>query len=391
MKILLLDMDGTLLTPYGYHLALQETVAITGRVLGYENVQLTPLDITAFEAVGVISEWDSAAICAAIMLENLFLQNPHSNLPICFPSKYPPIHNIPHPKFQGFAHLLADTSLQHLNPLQRARRLLLDKASDRTPEQNQALVNILGTARQMDGSLTHRIFQELVLGSETFESTYNLPPVLHIDSYLLAYDRPNISVEMREILRAWLHEEDHQAVIFTGRPSRSPTRLWSSPEAELGAQCVGIETLSIAGWGGITWLSTRLSCDPLTLLKPAPAHALLGLRLALGDVLETSLEKTAAFVLDSPDDGSWEALQDAEVFVFEDAAAGITSVLQVQNILQDVGIHISVYPIGISDKVSKQDALEEVGATVFDDFSEALALCLNPDGFSSTGYLSGSN
>ena len=139
MKILLLDMDGTLLTPSGYHFALQETVAITGRVLGYENVQLTPLDITTFEASGVISEWDSAAICAAVMQENLFLKRPLYTLPTSLPPQLPPIHNIPHPQFQSFAHLLADVSLQHLNPLQRARRLLLDKANDRTPEQNQAL------------------------------------------------------------------------------------------------------------------------------------------------------------------------------------------------------------------------------------------------------------
>ena len=203
------------------------------------------------------------------------------------------------------------------------------------------------------------------MGSETFENTYNVPPVLHVESYLLTYDRPNISDEMSEILRAWLKEEDHQAVIFTGRPSHSPAKLGSSPEAELGAKCLGLETLPIAGWGGIIWLSTRLDCDPLTLLKPAPAHALLGMRLALGDPLETALEKTAAFVLDSPDDGSWETLQDAKVFVFEDAAAGITSVLRAQHIFQEAGIHISVFPIGVTDKVSKRETLEEVGCNCF--------------------------
>jgi len=379
MKILLLDMDGTLLTPRGYHLALQETVAITGRALGYANVQLTPIDITAFEVAGVVSEWDSAAICAAIMLEQLFLKNPYYTLHPTLPSQFPPSHNNPPPNFRAFAHLLANAALQHLHPLTRSQRLFLNKANSRTPEQNQALVNILRTARQVEGSFTHRVFQELVLGSETFERTYNMPSVLHVESYLFTYDHPNITVDTRNALQAWLQEENHQAVIFTSRPSRSPAKLRSVPEAEIGAKCVGMETLPIAGWGGILWLSTRRDCDPLTLLKPAPVHALVGLRLALDDPLETALEKAAAFVFDGPDDRSWETLQGAQVYVFEDTTAGVNSLIQAQHILQDAGIHISVFPIGVTDKISKREALEGVGATVFDDFSEALALCLNLD------------
>lgn len=383
MIILLLDMDGTLLMPRGYHLALQETVAFTGRALGYANVQLTPIDITAFESAGVISEWDSAAICAAIMLDNLFLKNLNYNLPVALPSQFPPSHNNPPPNFRAFVHLLDNAALHHLHPLERARRLFLNMANDRTPDQIQALLNILDTARQMDGSFTHRVFQELVLGSETFERTYNMPTVFNVESYLLTFDRPNITVETRNSLQAWLQEENYHAVIFTGRPSRSPGKMWSVPEAELGAQCVGLETLPIAGWGGILWLSAQCDCDPLTLLKPAPIHALVGLRLALGDPLETALEKAAAFVFDGSVDRSWETLQGSQVFVVEDTTAGVKSLLHAQHILQDMGIHISVFPIGVTDNVSKRDALEGVGATVFDDFSAALALCLNPDQFSS--------
>ena len=236
----------------------------------------------------------------------------------------------------------------------------------------------------MEGSFTHRIFQEFVLGSETFKSTYHLPSVLQVKSYLLIYDRPNISLETRSILQVWLEKENHHAVIFTGRPSYSPSKLISAPEAELGAQCVGMESLPIAGWGGILWLSTRLNCDPQTLLKPAPGHALLGLQLALGDPLETALEKTAKFLNGSQVDRSWEALQNAEIFVFEDAVSGINSLAQARDILQELGIHISITPIGISDKVSKQEVLEGVGATVFDNFSEALVFYLNPDRTSPT-------
>ena len=70
MEFFLQDMDDTLLTPRTYHFSLKEKVIITGRALGYAYVQLKPMDITAFEGTGGTSEWDSAAICSAIMLEN---------------------------------------------------------------------------------------------------------------------------------------------------------------------------------------------------------------------------------------------------------------------------------------------------------------------------------
>jgi len=379
MKILLLDMDGTLLAPHGYHFSLQETVAITGQQLGYADVHLTHMDITAFETAGVSSEWDSAAICAAILLENVMLENPKFTPPPSLSLQFPTSHSNPPPKFRSFANLLADAALQHLPPLLRAKRLLLNKAKERTSKQNQALINILETARQMEGSFTHRIFQELVLGSEKFERTYNLPPMLNVESYLLTHDRSNFNLETRNNLKTWLQNENHHAIIYTGRPSRSPAKKWSVPEAELGAQCVGLEALPIAGWGGILWLSAQRDCDPLMLLKPAPTHALIGLQLAIGESLETALTKAAEIVFEHSVDRSWESLQGALVYVFEDTAPGITSLFHAQQILLDVGIHISVFPIGVTDKDSKRRALETVGASVFEDFSEAFAHSLSLD------------
>ena len=154
MKILLLDMDGTLLTPNGYHLALQETVTITGRVLGYENVHLTTPDITAFEAAGVISEWDSTAICAAMLLDSLFQEDPNGSLPPSLPSEFRPLHNIPHPNFRAFAEDLGSPELGYLDPLARAQQLLMDKANARTPEQNKALSKYTGN-RTSDGRVLH--------------------------------------------------------------------------------------------------------------------------------------------------------------------------------------------------------------------------------------------
>ena len=96
MKILLFDMDGVLLESGGYHHAFQETVNLVGRLLGYQRVKLTPQDIAAFEAAGVFSEWDSSAMCAALLLENLWAEHPALTLP---PTPTPPV--LPEHKLRG--------------------------------------------------------------------------------------------------------------------------------------------------------------------------------------------------------------------------------------------------------------------------------------------------
>ena len=45
MKILLFDMDGVLLEPNGYHLALKETVRLVSRSMGFEDFLLSDQDI----------------------------------------------------------------------------------------------------------------------------------------------------------------------------------------------------------------------------------------------------------------------------------------------------------------------------------------------------------
>jgi hypothetical protein len=372
MRILLFDMDGVLLEPWGYHRALRETVALVGRALGYEALKLTPEDIAAFEAAGVTSEWNSAAICAALLLENLWDVYPALALPPTPSLPAQPQHDIPPPNFQAFAHSLSQTHIQGLPPLERAEHLLLSQANARTDEQNRAIQNILRNARQIDGSLTHRIFQELVLGSRGFAETYGLPPSLDAGSYLLRYDRATLSEGARAKLLAWLQNANHRGAIFTNRPSRSPSGQSDAPEAEIGARGVGLETLPIAGLGGLSWLGARRGCDVQSLTKPSPVHTLAALRLTLGDSLEDALEAAAALALDGQVDDTWGALRGAQVYVFEDTVPGLESIRTASDLLAEIGTPIQVRLFGITDNASKRRALEEVGATVVPKLAEAL-------------------
>jgi hypothetical protein len=375
MKILLFDMDGVLLESGGYHHAFQATVNLVGRLLGYQRVKLTPQDIAAFEAAGVFSEWDSSAICAALLLENLWTEHPALTLP---PTPSTPVlsaHDRSSPDFQAFAHTLTQPHLRELRPLKRAERLLLDNSrssGSRTPGQRRAIQTILHNARQINGSLTHRIFQELVLGSPVFTETYGLPPCLDTESYLRHYDRPRLPNEVRTKLLQWLRHADHRGVIFTSRPSRAPDGGSGTPEAELGAQGLGLDALPILGLGGLTWLSARRERDAEFFLKPSPVHSLAALRLAVGDGLVDALEAAAALNLDGQADSTWQALRGAEVYAFEDGVAGLESVRAAQGTLAQIEVPIRVHLFGIADNLPKRQALEAVGATVVPSIAAAL-------------------
>jgi hypothetical protein len=68
LEILLFDMDGVLLKADGYHQALESSVKIIGQNIGIEYPGLSRDHILKFEAAGVTHEWESLAICTAILL-----------------------------------------------------------------------------------------------------------------------------------------------------------------------------------------------------------------------------------------------------------------------------------------------------------------------------------
>ena len=114
LKILLFDMDDVLLEAHGYHRALQDTVSFIAISLGYENVYLTPDDITTFEAAGVTSEWDSSAICACLLLKEAWSIDPGLELPTLIPQAPVALLDIEAPDFNSFADSMHDARMKSL-------------------------------------------------------------------------------------------------------------------------------------------------------------------------------------------------------------------------------------------------------------------------------------
>lgn len=371
MRLLLLDMDNVLLEPGGYRRALQYTVAEAGRALGYRGPLLTPEEIEEIEACGVTSEWEMSAICTAVMMEG----NRQQGREIVLPRGLPPSEDLPQaaepPGFLAFFRRLAE-----LNPaqsaLERAGQLLMDGHLAAEAGGGERTIDLLMAART-PAAVTFRTIQELVLGSDIYAETYGREPILAAPSYLDRFDRSNLSAQLAVELRDWLAGQDRQAVIFTNRPNRPPPGYADTPEAELGANLVGLEGLPLVGSGDMGWLADRLGRKQYAFLKPSPVHALTALQLALGQPKEEAILAAHSLAEGSDTSASvWEELNGAQVTVFEDSRRGMDSAMAARELLAENEVRIDLELAGVASNSAKVDELQGVGAAVYSSIEQAL-------------------
>lgn len=76
--------------------------------------------------------------------------------------------------------------------------------------------------------------------------------------------------------------------------------------------------------------------------------------------------------MDDEIDGTWGALDQAQVYIFEDTVRGLTSLQVGRDLLHQKNIDLQVSAFGITANPSKRTALESAGATVYPTLSEAL-------------------
>ncbi len=368
MQILIFDMDGVLLEPNGYHRALQETVRLTSLSLGFEAFTLLPEHIARFESIGISNEWHSSAFCMALMVIELLKQG----LQFDPGTELDPPNFAPRPlKLQMESAL----SLIDRQPIERPAIKRAVKAIDGIARKEgvdpDVVISIVHNSESVEHSVTFNVFQEFVLGSTIYEQTYGKEPQLKDDSYLTMYDRSLLGHETREALLSWLEDPLHCAGIMTNRPSNSLLRRHGTPEAELGAALVGLDHLPIIGSGEMKWLAESKREDVGTLLKPAVYHGLSAILAASGLPIEESLLGSYSAISDERD-LDFNHLDNGSVFVFEDTPAGILAVQSAAEALHSRGIRIRAEKIGLSLNPIKQNALEEVGAKVWDSIDDAL-------------------
>ena len=215
-------------------------------------------------------------------------------------------------------------------------------------------------------------FQELVLGSQTYQSLYRKPPRFSNGSYLKLYDERKLSPQNAERILDWAGSNGRAAAIMTNRPSSGPPGFAGAPDAEMGAALVGLSELPLVGFGEITWLAERTGRDAGTLTKPSWVHALAAIMAASGWPIEDCLRLAAR----QPE--KWELsdltdLNGGRVTVFEDTPGGMLAVQAAGDLLANLGIGLNIRKIGIAADESKRAALAAQGAVVFPEIDQALA------------------
>ncbi len=369
MNLLLFDMDGVLLQPRGYHLALQRTVDIMSRMMGFGEYLLSDEAIAQFEALGISSEWHSSALCAALWMmaiaqetgqfpEKLSLQQPLARRKRLAPELC-------------ILYKTLEESPNEMPALARAEKTIHKIALqfDVDPKKPMAIISSCESSAQ---SLTFNIFQELVLGSDNYRKTYGKPGQLSQSGYLKQYDQPQISTKETYRLRKWLENPNHGAAIMTNRPSSTLPGAEGTPEAEIGARLVGLDWLPIMGLGEIQWLAHQQAIDSATLLKPAPMHALAAALASARLPMEESLQ--GAFqALRCQDVRAMRAIANSTVYVFEDTPGGLISAQSMKDALSRLDISINLKKIGIAATTAKNITLKNYGARVFPSTQAALS------------------
>ena len=365
-KLILFDMDGVLLKPGGYHQALKATVNRVGNALGFPTVDLTDDQTAHFEALSITNEWDTLAISTALMLIKAWEHDPdlrldgHRSREITLDGKSPSID-----AFLDTFDQVGDL------PCHSAYEKITGENAWLNGDQVAHLQEILFKARDIYHSLTLPWHQETVLGSRVFQNNYGLTPQLDTDSFLQRYDQPVLTPEKRKKLEGWLADDHYCAGILTNRPSKTPPGYLSSPEAELGAELVGMSHLPIVGSGLLAWFAVSQCGQPdHAFFKPNPIHALALMQLCFGFPAEDALNKAYKLWQSEGNREDWVSFDGSTVLVFEDSVKGLQSVSAAQSLLARIKVTIDIKLFGVSANPIKRAELAKIADWVYTDINQ---------------------
>jgi hypothetical protein len=389
-KVFLFDVDGVLVEPLGYRAVTRATLAHFMRRMGMPDAGLTDEVFDQFEANNISSEWDISALCLAAQIDAALAARPGLDLPGELSAACKRIGaagvTVPPVDYAAVAGWLGDASQSGLTFAELGYRLSqpgVDVPLFPRLAGCPLLEALLAHSRDVRRSPVTRLFQELALGTKTFEETYGLAGEAHVDSYLRANDRPLLSPEIAAGLRReWEAGELHLAA-YTVRPSsvkrgEAAAELPYAPEAELALSMVGLEGIPLVGYGQVHQVSglTGLPADQIA--KPSVIHALGAVGAAVTRDATQALLDAARWVTDPSEPGIYASFPPVEISVFEDSPWSIRAVQQAGELLTEAGIQARASGYGISRSPVKVVALIEAGAEIAPDVDTALRKALGP-------------
>jgi hypothetical protein len=404
-RIFLFDVDGVIVNPIAYRLGVNKTLSALCEKIGLANIDSvlpTEADISAMEAQGVHDVWDITNIVFCYILTEIALKAENTNWLITENGLLPTesIELVP----QNTSEVLY--ALRSLNPavarpayLELANKMAVTETLSHPPDiamtlfhQRLATINtnakwiellkrfLIGT-RSAYSSYGTCLFQNIILGSEDFERTYNLVSEYSGPGLLRTEDITLIRKETVDQLKLLSREPANAVGIYTARPSLPPRQAETSPvgyspEAEIALENADMQSFPLIGMGMMEWLGKQHGERTEDLTKPNATQALAALINTITDGQDvTALEQAYAIDKLNKDPGETSLYSVSKdkttVYVFEDTISGIVPLKKTVQMLQSKGFDMHLKPLGIAVDPTKKEALERHCEKVFADVNEA--------------------
>jgi len=389
LPVFLIDLDGVLVEPRGYRLAIRSALNWFTERMGLGDMYPGEDAIAGFEAITMTSEWDITAILLASIFNELVKQYPGLSLPVDVLQACDTVKDSrvgpPSISFDSLRSTLSDhfqPGMQFADLAYELSRPINGRKTFSDLAENTLLENILARTRMLDGSLSTRVFQHFTLGSEKFEEFTGFGALFNSESYLMKYDRVLLKENTRKMLLTLWEQSKCGVAIFTARPSLPQSgkefTYNYSPEAEIALQALHLSALPLIAGGKMGWLALKMGLSIECFIKPSPVQALAAIGAAVTRQSEAALLAAADFY-SSRNTDFFKRLPPLSIHVFEDSGGNISSVRKAAQLLNAAGFDIHFKGWGISQNEQKQKALMEAGAVLVTDINQAISNALSEE------------
>lgn len=401
MHLFLFDVDGVLVDPVAYRVGSSRSMEILCQSIGLDNwkdLAINANEIAFFESRGIHDVWDIANIAMAAVVQVLACEQFSSSDPnpqwqtgevandiLSFRASQP---LCPRPNYESFVRHLEISGTQH--PPDIAYAYLSSELSSAlganvSPKWIELIGSFLPGSRSVYNSQVTRLFQNIILGSEEFQSTYGLPSRYDGESLLRTADVVHMKASSVSKLKQLVNEHSRVG-IYTARPSHPPPDAKSQKgfpgEAEIAREQAKMADFPLVGMGMMEWLAAQHDERAEHLTKPNTTQAVAAILATLAQHSDSSVLEEA-YKIDkenlSPCETSLAQLKnkDTTIVVFEDTVSGISPMLNVVYRLQQHGYNLIVKPLGVAKEASKKEALAKLCEKVFPDINKALDFALS--------------
>ncbi|MCL4274797.1 MAG: hypothetical protein KJZ77_13075 [Anaerolineales bacterium] len=366
-KIILLDVDGVLVTPGGYRAALHATLNHFAHLMEASQYNLEEEQLSEFEKRGIFSEWDMTPLLIGAMWNEVLSHHPGVRLPANLTAAAKEIgQDLNHKHLPEHLHI---PFFQIEDGKYPAESALQQGCFPNIPQELR--VKLLSRTRDIHFSETMQVFQQFSLGSRIFEKTYKLRAAFETESLLSKHDVSNLTKETL----AKLKNDRYYLSVLTARPSSPPREVENppfgyAPEAELALELVGLAGIPITAFGKLEYIAAQQGLDPVVLLKPSPFQALAGTLAAwTGDELGALQAAYDWHTTGKLHSRFAELPKSFDLIVVEDTMGGIRSTQSAGEILKKAGFNVTVRPFGLTlGSTTKASTFEKAGVPYYEDW-----------------------